>query len=63
MNICTGCDALDNGSSYGSAQAWQLLTEWTQSENLRKHARAVEACVTAMGEAEASRLGLAGEER
>ncbi len=63
MNICTGCDALGNGSSYGSAQAWQLLTEWTQSENLRKHARAVEACVTAMGEAEAGRLGLAGEER
>ncbi len=63
MNICTGCDALSNGSSYGSAQAWQLLTEWTQSENLRKHARAVEACVTAMGEAEAGRLGLAGEER
>ncbi len=63
MNICTGCDALGNGSSYGSAQAWQLLTEWTQSENLRKHALAVEACVTAMGEAEAGRLGLAGEER
>ena len=44
-------------------QAWQLLTEWTQSENLRKHALAVEACVTAWARAEADRLGLAGEER
>jgi predicted hydrolase (HD superfamily) len=63
MNNCTGNDAKESGSSYGRAQAWQLLTEWTQSENLRKHALAVEACVTAMGEAEAVRLGLAGEER
>jgi predicted hydrolase (HD superfamily) len=43
--------------------AWQLLTEWTASESLRKHALAVEACVVAFGEAEADRLGLAGEER
>jgi predicted hydrolase (HD superfamily) len=63
MNTCTGNDAKESSSSYGRAQAWQLLTEWTQSENLRKHALAVEACVTAMGEAEADRLGLAGEER
>jgi len=27
------------------ASAWQLLTEWTQSESLRKHALAVEAAV------------------
>ena len=27
------------------ADAWQLLTEWTQSESLRKHALAVEAAV------------------
>jgi predicted hydrolase (HD superfamily) len=46
---------------YGRAQAWQLLTEWTLSENLRKHALAVEACVAACGEAEAGRLGLAGD--
>jgi predicted hydrolase (HD superfamily) len=50
-------------SRFGREQAWQLLTEWTQGENLRKHALAVEICVTACGEAEADRLGLAGEER
>jgi predicted hydrolase (HD superfamily) len=50
-------------SSYGRERAWQLLTEWTLSENLRKHALAVEICVTACGESEADRLGLAGEER
>lgn len=43
--------------------AWKLLTEWTQSESLRKHALAVEACVVAYGEQEADRLGLAGDER
>ena len=48
---------------YGRADAWQLLTEWTQSESLRKHALAVEACVAACGEAEADRLGLQGSER
>ena len=44
-------------------QAWELLTEWTQSESLRKHALAVETCVAACGDAEADRLGLAGDER
>jgi putative nucleotidyltransferase with HDIG domain len=29
------------------AAAWQLLTEFTQSESLRKHAMAVEACMRA----------------
>jgi putative nucleotidyltransferase with HDIG domain len=29
------------------AEAWGLLTEFTQSENLRKHALAVEACMRA----------------
>ena len=48
---------------YGREQAWHLLTEWTASESLRKHALAVEACVTAYGEQEAERRGLAGEER
>jgi predicted hydrolase (HD superfamily) len=48
---------------YGRPQAWKLLTEWTTSESLRKHALAVEACVAACGEAEADRLELGGEER
>jgi predicted hydrolase (HD superfamily) len=48
---------------FGREQAWQLLTEWTQSESLRKHALAVEICVTACGEAEADRLGLSGDDR
>jgi predicted hydrolase (HD superfamily) len=49
--------------SYGREQAWNLLTEWTASQSLRKHALAVEACVAAYGELEASRLGLAGQKR
>jgi predicted hydrolase (HD superfamily) len=48
---------------YGREQAWQLLTEWTASESLRKHALAVEACVAAYGEQEADRLGLSGDAR
>ena len=53
----------ESGKRYGREEAWQLLTEWTTGESLRKHALAVEACVTAYGEAEADRLGLSGEER
>jgi predicted hydrolase (HD superfamily) len=49
--------------AFSREAAWQLLTEWTQSESLRKHALAVEACVAACGEAEADRLGLTGEAR
>ena len=53
-----------NGAAqYGREQAWQLLTQWTVSENLRKHALAVEICVTACGVAEADRLGLSGSSR
>src|SRR3954467_1453654 len=48
---------------FNRERAWQLLCEWTQTENLRKHAQAVEICVTAYGEAEADRLGLTGDER
>jgi predicted hydrolase (HD superfamily) len=55
--------SIGEGRNYDRAQAWQLLTEWTLSESLRKHALAVEACVVACGEAEADRLGLAGSER
>ena len=49
------------GPSFNRDQAWQLLTEWTQSESLRKHALAVEACVVAYGEQEVARLGLDGD--
>jgi predicted hydrolase (HD superfamily) len=49
-------------SSWSREKAWQLLTEWTASESLRKHALGVEACVAAYGEAEAERLGLTGDE-
>lgn len=55
--------AADLSSAYGREAAWKLLTAWTQSESLRKHALAVEACVAAYGETEADRLQLAGEER
>ena len=48
---------------YSREAAWNLLTEWTASENLRKHAVAVEACVVACGEAEADRLALPPEHR
>jgi predicted hydrolase (HD superfamily) len=60
MSDFTSDDASDCQRSYGRTR---LLTEWTASEGLRKHALAVEACVAAMGEAEADRLGLSGEER
>lgn len=49
--------------SRGREEAWKLLTEWTAGESLRKHALAVETCVRFYGEAEADRLGLAGEQR
>jgi predicted hydrolase (HD superfamily) len=48
---------------YGREKALSLLWEWTESENLRKHALAVEACVIAYGEAEADRLGLRDADR
>lgn len=54
---------IDNEHNFGRPEAWRLLTEWTESESLRKHGLAVEACVAAYGAAEADRLGLAGAER
>jgi predicted hydrolase (HD superfamily) len=63
MNSCTGGEISAEAPGYGRSQAWQLLAEWTQSESLRKHALAVEVCVTACGEAEADRLALAGADR
>jgi predicted hydrolase (HD superfamily) len=56
-------ESANRDGKFGREQAWQLLTEWTRSESLRKHALAVEICVTACGEAEADRLGLDGDER
>ena len=50
-------------SPFDRAAAWALLTEWTQSESLRKHALGVETCLVAYGEAEADRQGLAGDGR
>jgi predicted hydrolase (HD superfamily) len=50
-------------SAYGREAAWKLLTTWTNSESLRKHALAVEACLAAYGEAEAGRQGLTGDEK
>jgi predicted hydrolase (HD superfamily) len=51
------------GPSFNREQACQLLSEWTQSESLRKHALAVEACVVAYGEQQAARLALEGDAR
>jgi len=56
-------DTPSQNGSHDRAAAWALLTEWTLSESLRKHALAVETCVAAYGEAEADRLGLAGDAR
>jgi predicted hydrolase (HD superfamily) len=56
-------DAMTADHPYSRERAWELLTQWTASESLRKHSLAVEACVAAYGEAEAVRLGLEGEER
>jgi predicted hydrolase (HD superfamily) len=53
----------ESAAPFTREQAWNLLIEWTQSESLRKHALAVEACVVAYGEAEADRLGLRGDAR
>jgi predicted hydrolase (HD superfamily) len=67
MNKLGGKKFMESGTAsaakYGREQAWQLLAEWTESESLRKHARAVEICVSACGVAEADRLRLDSEER
>lgn len=48
---------------FGRQIAWNLLCDWTEGESLRKHALAVEACLTACGESEADRLELTGDAR
>jgi len=52
-----------HSDAFGPEAARLLLYEWTAGESLRKHALAVEVCVTACGEAEADRLGLSGDAR
>jgi predicted hydrolase (HD superfamily) len=42
--------------------AWTLLTEFTQSPSLLKHALAVESCLRAYAEQEAARRGLVGDD-
>jgi len=54
---------METSAPYSRQQAWELLTQWTQSESLRKHAVAVEICVSACSAAEADRLGLTGNAR
>jgi predicted hydrolase (HD superfamily) len=49
--------------NFSRERAWRLLCEWTKTDNLRKHALAVEICVSAYGEAQADHLGLSGNER
>ena len=50
------------GSPPSRDAAWTLLTEFTQSPILLKHALAVESCVRAYGEQEANLRGLVGED-
>ena len=50
------------GTSPSRDAAWSLLTEFTQSPSLLKHALAVESCVRAYGEQEANRRGLVGDD-
>ena len=50
------------GPSASRNQAWGLLTEFTQSPSLLKHALAVESCVRAYGQQEANRRGLVGDD-
>jgi predicted hydrolase (HD superfamily) len=42
-------------------EAWTLLNEYTQSTGLLKHALAVEACMEAYGEEQASTRELSGD--
>ncbi len=48
--------------TFNRQRAWALLTEWTTSPSLLKHAQAVEICTAAYGEREAARQGLQGGE-
>jgi predicted hydrolase (HD superfamily) len=54
-------EAMSNQNGYSRERAWSLLTEYTQSASLLKHALAVETCVRAYGEREADAQGLSGD--
>ena len=49
------------GTKYTRTEAWTLLNQYTQSPGLIKHALAVEACMSAHGEQQATTQGLSGE--
>jgi predicted hydrolase (HD superfamily) len=49
------------GTKYTRAEAWTLLNQYTQSAGLIKHALAVEACMSAHGEHQATTRGLTGD--
>jgi predicted hydrolase (HD superfamily) len=49
------------GTKYTRTEAWTLLNQYTQSAGLIKHALAVEACMSAHGEQQATAHGLSGD--
>jgi predicted hydrolase (HD superfamily) len=49
------------GTKYTRTEAWTLLNQYTQSAGLIKHALAVEACMSAHGDQQATSRGLSGE--
>jgi predicted hydrolase (HD superfamily) len=49
-------------TKYTRTQAWILLNQYTQSAGLIKHALAVEACMSAHGEQQATTRGLTGDD-
>ena len=49
------------GTKYTRTEAWTLLHQYTQSAGLIKHALAVEACMRAHGDQQATTRGLAGD--
>ena len=54
---------MPNQNGYSRERAWSLLSEYTQSASLLKHALAVETCVRAYGERKADAQGLSGDAR
>src|SRR5271156_4897793 len=49
------------GTKYTRTEAWTLLNQYTQSTGLIKHALAVEACMSAHGEQQATVLGVSAD--